>query len=267
MTVLHTMLDGALAATEMLALLFVPPAYAAGTEGVPATLDRPMQLHRLSTAVDVRLLGALADVRVVQHLRNEGAEAADLGPALPAVDERVDGLRVIRGAASVDLLATADCGDQPASGHARLSKDEAIADALQLPPGADAVVELVTAQPLVRDGATYRVSLPLHLEAEAPRGLLVEQDDSRFLVVLPHRGGSAATLVLRPEYGTAETLTLGAIDTDVAVVIPIADAAKFDDLAAGVVELEIRSGTATTWATFVTERIDRRAATQADAHE
>jgi hypothetical protein len=267
MTVLHTMIDGALAAAEMLALLFVPPAYAAGTDGVPATLDRPMQLHRLSTAVDVRLLGSLADVRVAQHLRNEGAEAVDLGLALPAVDERVDGLRVIRGASAVELLAAGDCGGEPSSGHARLSTDEAIADALQLPPGAEAVVEIVTAQPLVRDGATYRASLPLHLDADAPRGLLVEQDDSRFLVILPHRRGSAATLVLRPEYGPAETLTLGAIDTDVAVVIPIADAARFDDLAAGVLELEIRSGAATTWSTFVMDRVDRRAAAQADAHE
>lgn len=267
MTVLNTMIDGALAAAEMLALLLVPPAYAADADARPAALERPVLLHRLSTAVDVRLLGSLADVRIAQHVRNDGLETIDLGPALPALDERADGLRVIRGEQAVELLAAGDCGDAPATGHARLSTDEAIADALLLQPGADAVIELVLAQPLVRSGATYRVSLPLHVDADAPRALLVEQDDARFLVVVPHRRGSAATLVLRPEYGVAETVALDAVDTDVAIVIPLADGAQSDDLAAGVVEIEIRGESATTWSTVALDRLDPRASAHASTAE
>ena len=267
MTVLNTMIDGALAAAEMLALLLITPATAAEADKRPAALERPLQLHRLSTAVDVRLLGSLADVRIAQHVRNDGPATLDLGRVLPAIDERVDELRVIRGAEAVDLLAGGDCGDPPATGHARLSRDEAIADALRLQPGAEAVIELVLAQPLVRAGSTYRVALPLHVETDAPRALLVEQDDAHFLVVLPHRRGSAAALTLRPEYGAAEVFSLGAVDADVAIVIPLADAGRFDDLAAGVIELEIRADEQTAWSTVVTDRIERRASAQAGTAE
>jgi hypothetical protein len=52
MTLLQSMVDGALAAAELLALLFVPPAMAhePATLEAPAAFERPVQLHRLSTA-------------------------------------------------------------------------------------------------------------------------------------------------------------------------------------------------------------------------
>ena len=54
MTLLQPMLDGALAAAELLALLFVPPAAACepATLATPPALERPVRLHRLSTAGD-----------------------------------------------------------------------------------------------------------------------------------------------------------------------------------------------------------------------
>jgi len=72
MTLLQPMLDGALAAAELLALLFVPPAAARepATLDAPAAFERPLQLHRLSTSGDLRLLGSLADVRVAQAMRD-----------------------------------------------------------------------------------------------------------------------------------------------------------------------------------------------------
>ena len=54
MTLLQSMLDGALAAAELLALLFVPPATAhePATLEAAAAFERPLHLHRLSTADD-----------------------------------------------------------------------------------------------------------------------------------------------------------------------------------------------------------------------
>jgi hypothetical protein len=117
----------------------------------------------------------------------------------------------------------------------------------------------VTAQPAVRDGRIYRVALPLRLDTEAPRAMLVEQDDAWLLVVVPHRDAPRSTLVLRPEYGAAETLALGRADSGTAIIVPLGDRARFDDLAAGVVELELGDGTATFWTTLVPDRVNERA--------
>jgi hypothetical protein len=200
-------------------------------------------------------------------VRNDGTASADLARALPTIDERVDGLRVLRDGRAVELLGCDDGRAIPGTGHTRLTADEAIADALQLAPGADAVIEAIGARPLERSGSAYRVALPVRIAVESPRAMLFEQDDAWFLVVLPHRAGSTATLVLRPEYGAAETLALGAVDPGVAVVIPLPDRAQFDDLAAGVVELEIGDGVSTVWTTLATDRIDARASVQAGTAE
>jgi hypothetical protein len=54
MTLLQPMLEGALAAAELLALLLVPPAAARepATLEACAALERPVRFHRLSTAGD-----------------------------------------------------------------------------------------------------------------------------------------------------------------------------------------------------------------------
>ena len=269
MTLLHLMIDGALAAAEMLALLLVPTASAAEPTAIEAqaALARPVQLHRLSTALDVRLLGSLADVRVAQRLRNDGSTTADLAPHLPAIDEQVDSLRIVRAARAIDLLASGDCGVAPASGHARLSDDEAIADALQLAPGADAVIEIIATHPLVRREGAYRVALPLEVDTDAPRSMLVDQGDTRFLVVVPHRRASKSTLVLRPASGASQVLHLGGVDPRLALLIPLGTRAQLDALADGAIELELDDGASTYWTTVVADRIEEDTAVQARAAE
>lgn len=269
MTVLHLMIDGALAAAEMLALLFVPAASAAEPPPVAAhaAVQPPVQLHRLSTALDVRLLGSLADVRVAQRLRNNGSTSADLARHLPVIDEQVDSLRVVLAAQAIDLLASGDCGEAPASGHARLSGDEAIADALQLAPGADAVIEVVATHPLVRRDGAYHVVLPLELNADAPRAMLVDQGDIRFLLVVPHRRAAKSTLVLRPASGAHQVQHLGRVDPRLALLIPVATRAQLDALADGAIELELDDGDSTYWSTVAAERIEEVPAVQARAAE
>jgi hypothetical protein len=269
MTVLHLMIDGALAAAEMLVLLSVPTANAATPAAIDAgaAMERPVQLHRLSTALDVRLLGSLADVRIAQRLRNDSSTTADLASHLPAIDEQVDSLRIVRATQAVDLLASGDCGEVPASGHARLSDDEAIADALQLAPGADAIIEVIATPTLVRREGAYHVALPLAVDADAPRATLVDQGDTRFLLVVPHRRAARSTLVLRPSSGTSRVLHLGRVDPRLGLLIPLATRAQFDTLADGAIELELDDGASTHWTTIVADRVDEAAAVQARAAE
>ncbi|MGZ8273332.1 MAG: hypothetical protein ACXWUM_05405 [Burkholderiaceae bacterium] len=269
MTVLHLMIDGALAAAEMLALLLVPAASAAEPPAIEpqAAMERPLQLHRLSTALDIRLLGSLADVRIAQRLRNDGSTTADLASHLPVIDEQVDSLRIVRATQAVDLLASGECGEVAASGHARLSDEEAIADALQLVPGADAVIEVFATQVLVRGIGAYRVALPMALDGDAPRAMLVDQGDTRFLLFVPHRRASEATLVLRPASGAPQVQHLGRVDPRLALLIPLATRAQLEAIADGAIELELFDGGSTYWTTVVAERIDAVAAVQTHAVE
>ena len=73
MTPLQLVIDGSLAAAELLAMLFVPPAAAREPAAIdaPVALEQPMQLHRLAAAADVRLLGSPADVRAAQVVRDD----------------------------------------------------------------------------------------------------------------------------------------------------------------------------------------------------
>jgi hypothetical protein len=259
---LQLMLDGALAAAELLALLFVSPATAQepATLEVPVALERPVQLHRLSTSVELRLLGALADVRVAQTDRNMSSTSADLARQLPAAEEHINGLRVVHGTHAVDLLPAGACGDIPTAGHVRLSEDERAADALRFAPGADAAIEAIAAHPLAGTGRSYRVTLPLQVEVDATKATLVDEDDGFFLLLVPHRAARQARLVLRPTSGAAETLHLGAIDARHAVLVPLPSRAYLDGLADGAIELELADGRETWWTTLLAERVDARPA-------
>ena len=272
LTALNLLTDAALAAAELLALLLVPPTFAseAPSQIAPAAIERRLQLHRLSTVLDIRLLGSLADVRVAQHVRNDGDSAADLATALPTVDGDVDSLRVIRAGRVLELLGSDGCGDSD-SGHARLTEDESIADALLLAPRAQATIEAIAAQPLLHRSGHYRAVLPARLDADAPRVLLVDQGDAWFVAIVAHRVGSAATLILRPVPGAADAIELGALDPGIVVLVPLANRAQFDALGDGAVELELRTHTGTLWTTAVAERVVHdaaaRAAIQADTAE
>lgn len=275
MPALQVLIDGFLTAAELAALLFVAPVSATEqprTEPARSTpaVERARDLHLVSSSFDVRLLGALADVRVSQHFRNNSAETINLAGRLPAVDEHTDALRIHRNGRIVDLLQLeSGCGGDEDSddseelqagmeGRAQLAVDESIADALQLAPGATASIELIATRSLSRAGAMYRLALPDRAAVE-PQALLVDQADARFLVVVPHRASRGVTrLTLRPDRAASETIELGALgDSSTAYVVPLANRAALQALAAGAIELETRTAEGIVWSTLPPQvRID-----------
>lgn len=288
MSALQAMIGGFITAAELCVLLFVSPVSAAEQPrsepaASPPAFSNPREAHLLSSSLDVRMLGSLADVRVSQHFRNDHAETINLAGRLPSVDEHTEALRVHRRGRTVDLLEPeSECGGEGndgggseadvreadvseaddaevlrAVGHVRLALDESIADALQLAPGESASIELSATLPLSRVGMTYRITLPAHAGVES-QALLVDQTDGRFLahflVVVPH--GTArgmARLTLRPDRGVVETFELGVLgEPSIAYVIPIANRAALQALAAGAIELETRTHDGVVWSTLAT---------------
>ncbi len=209
MTALTLLRDGAATAAQLLALLFATPAAAAPPSvAAPAPMAHGLQsssaspslalraardLHLTGSSFDVRLLGSLADIRIVQAVYNTGTRPIDLGTRLPATDEHVERLRIERAGRSVDLVASAfdGCGGDeaaPHDGHAQAALDEALADVLALPAGQQATIEVVATDILARQAGAYRLALPatvLPLDAQA---VLIEQADSSMLIVVPPFG-------------------------------------------------------------------------------
>jgi hypothetical protein len=272
MSALQILREGLITAAEMAALAFVAPAIASESVSEPvskppaavvrtARPTRLRELHQIATALDVRLLGTLADVRISQAIRNDSDSMLDLASLLPPLDDRTGALRIHRADGSVDLLDTGCSGDEtderPFAGHAQLGADEAIADALRLPPGASAAIELIVTQPLTRNGTQYRIALPETNAGLAPQALLVDQGEARFLVVIVHPAARGeARLTLRPALGTAESIELGTLDerlraAEEAYVIPLPRQA-LDALAAGAIEFESRDRDHRLWATLPT---------------
>jgi hypothetical protein len=259
MTALTLLRDGAATAAQLLALLFAAPATAAptpaaptaaahvkpGTEAaLPSALLLARDLHLASSTFDVRLLGSLADIRVVQAVHNAGPRPIDLGARLPATDAQIERLRVERAGRTVDLVASDfdGCGGDeadPHDGHAQAAPDELRADVLSLPAGQHATIEVVSVEILERQAGAWRLALPatiLPLEAQA---MLIEQADRPVLIVVPPIGSRGeATLTLRPDGSAAEVIALGRAD-GAAFAIPLADAAALVQLANGAVELEV----------------------------
>ena len=174
MSALHLMRDGMITAAELLALLLIAPVDAASAaenalqpaatrttavrSAAPAsTAATPAErrLHLVDAALEMRFLGLLADVRVVQTVRNDTAQTVDLGTHLPATEASVDSLSITRDGRSLALLGGTDCGgeDDPDAGHVSASEDEAIADLMQLPPGRQATVEVAATDTLQPAGA------------------------------------------------------------------------------------------------------------------
>jgi hypothetical protein len=223
MTPLQLLLDGARAAAGMLALLVVAPAAATPSgAGAAAPPEHAVQGHRWTTGAG----------------------------------DPVDGMRAAGAGHAVALLAADDCAE-PTRGHARLTVDEAIADAHRRPGSDDLLHAALAARPPASAGIV-RVALPAPVMAGAPRALLIERDDAWLLAVVPHRRAAAATLVLRPVTGEARWVPLGAVDPRVALLIPLANRNELDDLDQGAIEVELASGTETVWSTIVAERVDER---------
>ena len=272
MSALQVVIDGFMTAAELVALLFVSPVSAmepprtSASSAPSAQVERLRELQLVSTAFDVRLLGSLADVRVSQQFRNNGASPVNLAGRLPPVDETTDALRIHRQGRVIDLLQPGCGGEDDAddlqadrqaelqanqAGRVQLAVDESIADALQLPPGESASIELIATQSLSRTGSTYRLALPAHAAVE-PQALLVDQSDVRFLVVVPRAARGTARLTLRPNGAASETIELGISESSHAYIVPLANSAALQALAAGAIELETRTHDGIVWTTLPT---------------
>lgn len=254
MSTLQILKDGLVTAAELAALLFISPASAVEAVAVPkAQQVRARSLHSSTMLLDVRLLGALVDVRVLQTVRNDGDAVLDLASALPVADTPLDALRIHRSGSSF-TLAGAEFGEEPdvIQGHVQLAADEAIADALQLAPGGDAAIEWITTLPLARAGPHYRLALP-SVAGLGPQALLVDQGDAQFLVVVVHpEARGRARLTLRPASAAPTTIELGALDAvgeRDAYVIPLPRTA-IDGLAEGAIEFESHDVDRVLWATL-----------------
>lgn len=140
--------------------------------------------------------------------------------------QHLDALRAAHRACATGRLPMRDCDEEPPAGHVRLSEDERIADAWLLAP----------------------------IEAATPRATPMDEDTGHFLLLVPRRAASRATVVLRPASGDSSTLRLGAIDTGHAILVPLGGRALADGLAAGAVELELSAERETWWSTLVVQR-------------
>lgn len=272
MSALHLMRDGMITAAELLALLLIAPvgaAAAAESTLQPAatrtTTARPAvptpvaktpaerQLHLVDAALEMRFLGLLADVRVVQTVRNDTERTVDLGTHLPATEASVDSLSITRDGRSLALLGGADCGgdDDPDAGHVRASEDEAIADLMQLPPGRQATVEVAATDTLQPAGLAWSITLPATVAPIRAQALLVAQPNGGHVVVIPPAEATGvATITLRPASGPARSIGLGRVRAGVAYVVPLADAEALASLDEGAIELEVVSGHDVHWTTL-----------------
>ena len=259
MPALQVAIDAFLTTAGLVALLFVSPVSATEQSSLTRTAsthaqERARELHLVSTSFDVRLLGSLADIRVSRQFRNTGATTINLSSSLPAVDEYTDALRIHRRGRTVDLLQLGSgCGadeegddeglQADVSGHVQLAVDESIADALQLAPGETASVELIATQSLSRSpGATYRLALSALAGAES-QALLVDQGDTQFVVIVPHRLASGtARLTLRPNGAASQVIELDVgSEASSAHIIPLASREALQALASGAIEIETRT--------------------------
>lgn len=268
MSVLHLIRDGVSTAAELAVLLFLTPIGDATAEPIRSTpaaqvMDTKTRgnaaapelrpLHLVDAAFGMRLLGPLADVRVVQSLRNDGERAIDLGSQLPSAASDADSVSIRRDGRSLDLLAGSSCGgdDDPNAGHVRAGIDEVIADLMQLPPGQRATIEITATEALQPAGLAWRIDLPATVVPIEAQALVVHQPDGNYLVVVPPHGArGSATVTLRPADSPAKQWDLGPAHSGAAYVIPIGDDRTLPGLAAGAAELELRSTHLVHWRTL-----------------
>lgn len=269
MTALNLLRDGLSTAAQLAALLFVAPiatAAAAESRALPpaATIERaeaparaaatPLRpLHLVEGAVEMRLLGLLADLRVVQTVQNEGARPVDLGAHLRAAGDSVDSISVVRDRHAVDVLAVGDCSgeDEPHGGHARAEVDERIAELMQLPPGQRATIAITATETLQPAGPAWRVALPATAAPIRAQALLVSEPQGHYVLVVPPADlFGSVTVTLRPRAAPSQRLQFGTVDAGTAFVIPVGSAQALAGLLAGAIELEIHGQDAVHWTTL-----------------
>lgn len=267
MSVLTLLNEGATHAARAVALLFtVPLAAHAAEPTAPTHVSAASEFTVVDRAFEVRVLGLLAELRIVQALRNDGAAPLDLGAQVIAAsqDATLDHLALTRDGRTVDLLAPeGGCGDtdEPAASRAEAALDESIADVAHLAPGARAEIETASAAALVPAGDAWRVALPPTLAPQSGHARFAAGDAATLVVVAPADMAGVARLTLRPATRPARVVELGRLVADSAIVVPLEDAALKADLADGAIELEAVDGARVIWTTLPLATADRRAVT------
>lgn len=245
MSMLDHLKEGFVTAAELVALLFVPPAV--GSEPV---------VHDASASrIEFALRDDRAQLTVARRVSNTGDAMIDLAQQLPTTDANTASLRVVRGHRVVNLIGDGDCGgDATESGetaHVKMAADEAIADALQLPPGESAWIEMAITHALRDSGAVQRIELP-SVVAAAAHGFVTDRDGASAVLLLtldPETRGRVA-LHLRPDRSRSQTVDLGVVERLGAAFLIALDRAALQSLAAGAIELEARQGDKSVWSTL-----------------
>jgi hypothetical protein len=179
-------------------------------------------------------------------------------PVASPIETRAEALRLHRRERIVNLLHVGECDGDVATtnavvavrGHARLTTDEAIADALPPAGPETTMVDANAAHSTVSSGAFFRLAVS-HSAIES-RALLVDQPGGPLLVMIIGSGArGVARLTLRPSRGSSETIELGDITgAQSAYVVPLADRAALEALATGAIELEAQAEDYSMWSTI-----------------
>ena len=103
---LQLMLDGALAAAELLALLFTAPA----TAREPAAIEQPVQLHRLSSSLDDFPLAGRARLSEDERI----ADAFRPAPGARAVTATMAARPLLRDGWNCRAMLSVQVDEQPA---------------------------------------------------------------------------------------------------------------------------------------------------------
>jgi hypothetical protein len=269
MTALSLLRDGISTAAELAALLFLapiaaataaesralpPPAAVDGATAATRTAEAALRpLHLVEGAVEMRLLGLLADLRVVQTVHNQSAQPVDLGTRLLAAGDSVDSIAVVRDGYAIELLTGGDCGgeDEAQAGHARADVDERVAELTRLPPGQRATIAITSTETLQPAGQAWRVALPVTAAPIRAQALLVSEPQGHYVVVVPPADAvGSATVTLRPAGAPSQQVRFGPVDPGTAYVIPAASAQALAGLHAGAIELEIHGAREVQWTTL-----------------
>jgi hypothetical protein len=257
MNALQLLTDGAGHAARAVALLLsLPLAAQADPTARPPRAPAAHELRVVDAVFEVRVLGRLADLRVVEALRNNGTAPLDLGAHLAAASEdaAIDSLALTRDGRTVDLLAPlGGCGDEESEQASRTvaALDESIADVTQLAPGEYAALDTVAHATLEPAGAAWRLPLPAMLAPLAAQARDASGPDGpALMIVTPNAAAGEGRLTLRPLGRAARSVELGTVVPGSALIVPLDDATTLADLSAGAVELEIADGSQVMWLTL-----------------
>lgn len=242
MTALNLICQGVATASELMALLFIAPAW--GAEATAPSSAPPLrQMHAMESALEIHWLESLGGLRAVRALQNTSAPTASLNRDAPCGSDAED-------------------DDGKDNAHAVLNLDEVLADLQRRPAGRSTTVGAVDPTQPTQEGIIVQLAwsaIPIESDAHA---FFVVDGAVRYLAIVPPPGmHGEGTLTVRPRRGAAEVVALGRIDGGgKAILIPRPPREAADDLAIEAIELESRSTDAVSWATVRLQSSPRRPA-------